>query len=66
MAVTGRLSSDNPNLQNKYPIHYGRGRQIRKAFIPRNEEKTYADYSQIELHIVASISGDQTWQKPLI
>ncbi len=59
VAVTGRLASNNPNLQN-IPIRTERGREIRKAFIPRDSDHILlsADYSQIELRIVAAISGD--------
>jgi DNA polymerase-1 len=59
VAVTGRLASNNPNLQN-IPIRTERGREIRKAFIPRDKDHILlsADYSQIELRIVAAISGD--------
>ena len=59
IAVTGRLSSNNPNLQN-IPVRTARGREIRKAFIPRDKDHVIisADYSQIELRIVAGISGD--------
>jgi DNA polymerase-1 len=60
VAVTGRLSSNNPNLQN-IPVRTTRGREIRKAFIPRDNDHVLvsADYSQIELRIVAAISGDE-------
>lgn len=59
VAVTGRLASNNPNLQN-IPVRTDRGKEIRKAFIPRNDKHILvsADYSQIELRIVAAISGD--------
>ena len=59
VAVTGRLSSNNPNLQN-IPVRTDRGREIRKAFVPRDTKHVLvsADYSQIELRIVAAISGD--------
>lgn len=59
-AATGRLSSENPNLQN-IPIKDEAGRKIRKAFIPRDEEHVLlaADYSQIELRLIADISKDE-------
>ncbi len=60
VAATGRLSSNNPNLQN-IPVRTERGREIRKAFVPRNKNYTLlaADYSQIELRIIAHLSGDK-------
>lgn len=60
VAATGRLSSTNPNLQN-IPIRTEKGREIRKAFVPRNKEYILlaADYSQVELRIIASLSGDE-------
>jgi len=60
VAATGRLSSDNPNLQN-IPIRTQRGKEVRKAFIPRSSEFTLlaADYSQIELRIIADLSKDK-------
>ncbi|WP_036151849.1 DNA polymerase I [Maribacter forsetii] len=61
VAATGRLSSNNPNLQN-IPIRTERGRQVRKAFVPRDENYTLlaADYSQIELRIIAALSEETT------
>ncbi|NND76790.1 MAG: DNA polymerase I [Flavobacteriales bacterium] len=60
VAATGRLSSQNPNLQN-IPIRTEKGRMVRKAFIPRNDEYILlaADYSQVELRLVAEISKDK-------
>jgi DNA polymerase-1 len=60
IAATGRLSSTNPNLQN-IPIRTERGREVRKAFIPRDADHSIvsADYSQIELRIIAEISKDK-------
>ena len=60
VAATGRLSSNNPNLQN-IPIRTERGRYVRKAFIPRDNEHVLlaADYSQVELRIIAALSGDE-------
>jgi DNA polymerase-1 len=61
VAATGRLSSNNPNLQN-IPIRTERGRQVRKAFVPRNDDYILlaADYSQIELRIIAALSEEET------
>ena len=61
VAATGRLSSNNPNLQN-IPIRTERGRQVRKAFVPRDENYVLlaADYSQIELRIIAALSEEDT------
>ncbi|MBO2543239.1 DNA polymerase I [Salegentibacter sp. BDJ18] len=64
IAATGRLSSNNPNLQN-IPIRTERGRQVRKAFVPRDENHILlaADYSQIELRIIAALSEEDNMIK---
>lgn len=67
VAATGRLSSNNPNLQN-IPIRTELGREVRKAFIPRGPEYTLlsADYSQIELRIITAISGDAAMREAFV
>ncbi len=67
VAATGRLSSINPNLQN-IPIRTARGREVRKAFIPRDENHVLvaADYSQIELRLIAELSGDENMIKAFV
>jgi DNA polymerase-1 len=63
VAATGRLSSEDPNLQN-IPIRTEKGREIRKAFVPRDDQHRLlsADYSQIELRVIAHMSGDRNMQ----
>lgn len=60
VTATGRLNSQDPNLQN-IPIRTEKGREIRKAFVPRNDDYVFlsADYSQIELRIIAALSNEQ-------
>lgn len=67
VASTGRLASNDPNLQN-IPIRTDLGKEIRKAFVPRDSNHVIlsADYSQIELRIMASICGDETLSKAFI
>lgn len=67
VAATGRLSSNNPNLQN-IPIRTERGREVRKAFIPRDENHVIlaADYSQIELRLIAELSEEKTMMEAFI
>lgn len=67
LAATGRLSSNNPNLQN-IPIRTPEGAEVRKAFIPRDDRHILlsADYSQIELRLIAEISGDEAMLEAFI
>lgn len=67
VAATGRLSSLNPNLQN-IPIRTERGKQVRKAFIPRDDNHILlaADYSQIELRLIAEMSGDPAMKESFL
>ena len=67
VAATGRLSSNNPNLQN-IPIRTERGREVRKAFTPRNDDFVLlsADYSQIELRIIAALSDEENMIKAFL
>ncbi|MFZ6053126.1 DNA polymerase I [Halocola ammonii] len=67
VAATGRLSSNNPNLQN-IPIRTERGRSIRKSFVARDEDYFLlaADYSQVELRIIAALSGDENMQQAFL
>jgi DNA polymerase-1 len=67
VAATGRLSSNNPNLQN-IPIRTERGREVRKAFIPRDKDHVIlaADYSQIELRLIAELSEEKTMMEAFI
>ncbi len=67
VAATGRLSSTNPNLQN-IPIRTEKGREIRKTFVPGNEDKILlaADYSQIELRLIAHMSEDPAMMEAFV
>jgi DNA polymerase-1 len=67
LAATGRLSSNNPNLQN-IPIRRPEGRKVREAFIPADDNHILlaADYSQIELRLIAEISGDEAMLEAFI
>ena len=67
LTATGRLSSNNPNLQN-IPIRTPEGAKIREAFVPKGEGFTLlaADYSQVELRLIAEISGDEAMQEAFI